>query len=81
MVILARKINNLQVIFKYNNCGIDKLCAEQLLSFVELLNLNSVKSDFCNIPHHDKFKLLAESLTSITDIENIVMENSYNTAY
>jgi hypothetical protein len=81
MAVLARQINNLQVIFKYNDCCIDKSCAEELLSFVQSLNLSSVASDFFNIPHKENFELLAESLTSLTGIENFLAENDYNTAY
>ncbi|HEJ8085493.1 TPA: DUF4365 domain-containing protein [Serratia marcescens] len=81
MVALARKINNLQVIFKYNDCCIDKSCAEDLLSFVQSLNLSSATSDFLNIPHKSDFELLSEGLTSFTDIEDYIAENNNNTVY
>jgi len=81
MVELARKIYNLQVIFKYNNCCIDKSSAEQLLSFVQSLTLYSAPSEFLNIPYQPNFELLSESLNSFTDIENILAENECNTSY
>ncbi|MDF7630472.1 DUF4365 domain-containing protein [Erwiniaceae bacterium L1_55_4] len=81
MVELARKICNLQVIFKYNNCCIDKSCAEELLSFVQSLTLCSDPSEFLEIPHQHNFELLSESLNSFTDMENSLAENECNTTY
>ena len=81
MVLLARQINNLRIIFKYNNCCIDKSCAEALLSFVQSLNLNTGASVFLDIPHRENFDLLAYSLNNFTDIENFLAENDANTIY
>lgn len=81
MVRLARQINNLRVIFKYNNCCINKTCAEELLSFVQSLDLNTDASVFSDIPNQDNFALLASSIDDIINIENFLAENDNNTIY
>ncbi|MGJ0630236.1 DUF4365 domain-containing protein [Xenorhabdus bovienii] len=81
MVRLVRQINNLRIIFKYNDCRINKSCAKELLSFVQLLDLNTDSSVFSNFPHRYNFDLLAGSLNSFTDIENFLAENDANTIY
>lgn len=81
MVLLARQIRNLHTIFKYNNCCIDKTCAEELLSFVESLTPNSPASVFHNFPHKDNFNLLADSINGMADIENFIAEYGDGTVY
>lgn len=81
MVLLARQIRNLQTIFKYNSCSINKSCAEKLLSFVESLTPNSPASVFHNIPHKYNFDLLANSIHGMTDIENFIAEYDEGTVY
>ncbi|RDS85022.1 DUF4365 domain-containing protein [Dyella monticola] len=81
MKLLARQINNLKVIFKYNDCCIDRSCATELLSFVDSLDLTSNPSAFSNFPHRDNFNLLASSLNALASVENFIAENEDDTAY
>ncbi|WP_265556724.1 DUF4365 domain-containing protein [Serratia grimesii] len=81
MVTLARRIKNLQTIYKYNHCCITKSCAEELLSFVQSLNVSSVPSNFSNIPHQQNLDLLASSIHSLLDSEDFIAENECNTVY
>lgn len=81
MKLMARKIFNLKTIFKYNDCCIDKLCAEELLYFVNALSIYSDNCAFSNSPHHENFKLLASSIESISDIESFIAENDSDTVY
>ncbi len=81
MVHLARQINNLKVIFNYNDCCIDRSCAAELLDFVQSLNLTSIRSSFSEFPHRVNFDLLASSLEGFSSVENFIAENETNTAY
>lgn len=81
MTLLARQIKNLKIIYNYNQCCIDRSCAEQLLSFVSSLNLTSDNSTFSQIPHRDNFDLLASSLEGLTNIESFIAENEDGTVY
>ncbi|MFU0887770.1 DUF4365 domain-containing protein [Kluyvera sichuanensis] len=81
MVTLARKINNLQTIFKYNHCCITKSCAEELLSFIQSLNVSSVPSDFLNIPHQQNLDLLANSIHNHLDSESFIADSECSTVY
>lgn len=78
---MARQILNLKVIYKYNDCCIDKDCAEDLLGFVEALSVSSKNCDFENSPHKDNFYLLANSIGGISDIEDFIAENDSDTVY
>jgi hypothetical protein len=81
MRLLAKRIRNLKVIFKYNNCGIDKKCAEELLHFVESLNTGSSRLDFPEHPHRHNFNLLANSLEGLGSVESFIAANNGDTAY
>lgn len=78
---MARQIFNLKTVFKYNDCCIDKSCAQDLLDFVEALTVSSDNSAFSNPPHHENFKLLASSIYGISDMESFIAENDSDTVY
>lgn len=78
---LARQIYNLNILYKYNNCCIDKNCAKDLLTFVEALTISSKNSDFAGSPHQHNFELLSGSIEGISDVENFIAANDTDTVY
>jgi len=81
MKLLARQIYNLNIIFKYNNCCIDKSNAEDLLHFVNSLTESSKLKKFADSPHQFNFDLLASSIENLSDVESFIAEHDDDTVY
>ncbi|KAF0844154.1 uncharacterized protein DUF4365 [Methylovorus glucosotrophus] len=79
--ILAMHIYNLKMIYKYNDCCINKDSAQDLLEFVNSLDLKTEKSTFSKSPHQYHFSLLVNSLYGVTELENFIAENDGETVY
>jgi hypothetical protein len=81
LTFLAWQIRNLSIIFKYNNCCIDKSSAEELFTFISSLDVKSFPTGSCDLPHRANFELLSKSLEGIYEIENFIEESSSGTPY
>ena len=81
LVFLAKQISNLRLKYKYNNSCVTKQHAEDLLSFVQSLRPNNETRAFAEFPHRSNFKLLANSIEGLHEIENLLAISSLETVY
>ena len=81
LILLARQIRDLSIIYKYNNCCIDKSCAVELFAFISSLDVKTFSAVSCDLPHRANFDLLSKSLEGLCDIENFTEDNSSGTPY
>lgn len=75
----AYRIQRLNVLLAQNDCCINRTCVDNFINFLDELANNTTRLN-C-YPHHHNFSMLANSLDSLSSVENFIQENDGRSAY
>lgn len=78
---LAWNVQNLTMIYEYNDCCISRSCAEELTAFIDSLSVSSTTADFTDIPHRENFALLWDSIEGVSELETFLSLADDDTTY